>query len=100
MNRKERITELIKQKLSPEQIEVKDFSHQHSKGAESHFDVFIVSSAFEGKRQVKRHRIVYQALQSEIDQGMHALQLQTLTPEEYQKNIVDRIEPPTCRGGS
>ena len=100
MNRKERITELLKQKLLPEQIEVKDFSHQHSKGAESHFDVFIVSSVFEGKRQVMRHRIVYQAVQGEIDQGMHALQLQTLTPDEYLKNNVDRIEPPTCRGGS
>ena len=100
MNRKERITELLKEKLSPEEIEVKDFSHQHSQGAESHFDVFVVSSVFEGKRQVMRHRIVYQAVQSEIAQGMHALQLQTLTPDEYQKSDIDRIEPPKCRGGS
>ena len=100
MNRKERIIELLTQKLSPQLIEVKDFSHQHSQGAESHFDVFIVSESFEGKRQVMRHRIVYQAVQSEIDKGLHALQLQTLTPLEHQKNDTDRIEPPTCRGGS
>ena len=47
-----------------------------------------------------RHRIVYQAVQSEIKQGLHALQLQTLTPTEYQKQNPDRLTPPKCQGGS
>lgn len=100
MDRKERITELLIRTLSPTHIEVKDFSHQHSKGAESHFDVLIVCGVFEGKRQVMRHRLVNQAVQSEFDKGLHALQLQTLTPIEYKRNEIERLEAPTCRGGS
>ena len=81
-------------------MEVNDFSHQHNKGAESHFDVFIVSSLFEGKRQVMRHRMIYQAVQSETDAGLHALQLQTLTPDEHQNSSTPKLTPPKCQGGS
>ena len=100
MNRKERIIELLTKSLSPVLLEVNDFSHQHSKGAETHFDVFIVSPMFEGKRQVLRHRMVYQSVQSETDSGLHALQLQTLTPTEHQTTTTTKLTPPKCQGGS
>ena len=50
--------------------------------AETHFKVEIVSEAFEGKRQVLRHRMIYDALSEEMDNPIHALQLKTKTPSE------------------
>lgn len=41
-----------------------------------------MSSAFEGKSAVQRHRMVYQALSAEIEAGVHALALKTKTPAE------------------
>ena len=47
--------------------------------------VEIVSAAFEGKKPVQRHRMVYQLLQAEIDAGVHALALKTKTPAEMRQ---------------
>lgn len=50
---------------------------------ESHFKVKIVSSKFEGKRLVERHKMVYKILDEELNvKGLHALQLVTKTPAE------------------
>lgn len=58
-----------------------------STSAETHFRVQIVSAEFKGKMQAARHRMVYKLLQEEMAQagGIHALQLQTRTPEEEEK---------------
>ena len=50
--------------------------------AETHFKVEVVSDAFEGKRQVLRHRMIYDALREEMNNPIHALQLKTKTPSE------------------
>ncbi|CAG7853817.1 SubName: Full=Uncharacterized protein {ECO:0000313/EMBL:CCA67755.1} [Serendipita indica DSM 11827] len=52
---------------------------------ETHFAVEIVSSAFEGKRSIQRHRLVYAALDEELKSGVHALQVIARTPEEMEK---------------
>jgi len=47
----------------------------------------VASSQFSGKNQPARHREVYAILKEELAQegGIHALQLSTRTPEEYEK---------------
>ncbi len=87
-----RVADIIEQKLtlalSPVQLDVVDESHKHAghagsrPGGESHFNVSIVSSAFEGLSRVARQRLVYQALAEEMEQTIHALALKTSTPEE------------------
>jgi BolA protein len=87
-----RVADIIKQKLtealSPVQLDITDDSDKHAGHAgsrpegESHFSVFIVSDAFEGKSRVERQRLVYQALSKEMKQRIHALALQTLAPNE------------------
>lgn len=54
---------------------------------ETHFRVEVASSAFAGKMQAARHRMVYALLKEEMQRegGLHALQLQTRTPEEEEK---------------
>ena len=71
--------------LSPSQLEVIDESYQHAghagandSGMGTHFRVRIASPLFEGKSRVARHRLVYDALQDFIDQGVHALAIETL----------------------
>ena len=53
-----------------------------SPSGETHFKVVAVSSAFEGLGLVARHRLVYGALTEELAGPVHALTLETRTPEE------------------
>jgi acid stress-induced BolA-like protein IbaG/YrbA len=51
-------------------------------GDGQHFQALVVSRAFEGKSRVQRHQLVYQALGGRMREEIHALSMQTLTPEE------------------
>jgi BolA protein len=94
----------IEQKLAGEfdvdYIEVENESHMHNvaPGAESHFKVTIVSRLFDQLMLIKRHRMVNQALQQEMQQ-IHALALHTLTPQEWQARGGVVADSPKCRGG-
>ena len=44
--------------------------------------------AFEGKNRVARQRLVYETLKAELDAGLHALALTTLTPTEDKRSAV------------
>ena len=48
-----------------------------------HFEALIVSEAFRGKSRVQRHQIVYAALGDRMREEIHALSMQTLTPEDW-----------------
>jgi acid stress-induced BolA-like protein IbaG/YrbA len=61
-----------------------DCSHLEVEGDGHHFKAVIVSSAFEGKRAVQRHQIVYAVLGDRMREEIHALSMQTLTPAEFQ----------------
>lgn len=86
------MTETIREKLTaafaPVAIEVADESARHAghagsrPGGETHFNVRIVSAAFEGLSRVERQRRVYAALADELKARVHALSLTTLTPGE------------------
>ena len=43
----------------------------------------IVSDAFEGKRPIARHQLVYAALGDRMRAEIHALSMKTLTPAEW-----------------
>ena len=55
-------------------------------GDGQHFQALIVSRAFAAKSRVQRHQLVYQALGERMREEIHALSMQTLTPEEWQAN--------------
>ena len=83
--------------FSPKHWDIQDESHLHAgrAGQESHFKVLVVSAHFAGKSRVNRQREVHQLLEEEFSQGLHALSLRLLTPEEWetQKNA---FESPKC----
>ena len=59
--------------------------HLDVQGDGSHFDAVIVSAAFEGKRLIQRHQLVYAALGDRMKAEIHALSMRTLTPDEYRQ---------------
>jgi BolA protein len=83
----------IQQQLAPTFLDIQDDSakHRHHQAMvgntlpETHFRVTIVSEEFKGKPLIKRHRMINELLKEEFTQGLHALQLVTKTPEEYNK---------------
>ena len=52
-------------------------------GDGEHFQAVIVSGEFAGLTRVKRHQRVYAALGDRMREQIHALSMQTLTPEEW-----------------
>jgi BolA protein len=103
MSMREQIEASLQASLSPMHVTLVDETSQHSvpAGSESHWNLVVVSEAFTGQRLVKRQRAVYAALRQQLDGGIHALTMKTLTPEEWvaQGGQVDNASPP-CLGGS
>ena len=92
LTRQQIIRKKLTSALNPAVLELEDVSYQHlghagvGKGvSETHFNVKIVSSVFEGKSLVKRHRLVYDLLQEELQNGLHALSIAAKTPSEAEK---------------
>ncbi len=74
----------LRERLDPTRLEVLDESFQHAghagangSGYGTHFRVRVASHLFTGRSRVARHRLVYDALQDFIDQGLHALAIET-----------------------
>jgi acid stress-induced BolA-like protein IbaG/YrbA len=47
-----------------------------------HYEATVVSQAFAGLRPLQRHKLVYGALGERMGGEIHALALETLTPDE------------------
>lgn len=101
MTRQQTITDKLQQAFSPEHLEVENESHMHNvpEGSESHFKVTIVCNDFDGMMLIKRHRMVNEVLREELDGGIHALALHTMTMEEWFKKG-KAPDSPLCMGGS
>jgi acid stress-induced BolA-like protein IbaG/YrbA len=57
--------------------------HVEVTGDGQHFEAVIVSAAFAGLARVKQHQLVYAALGDRMRSEIHALSMQTLTPEQW-----------------
>jgi stress-induced morphogen len=52
-------------------------------GDGDHLEMIVVSSSFEGKTTLERHRLVYAPLRDLLGGALHALALKTMTPAEH-----------------
>jgi BolA protein len=73
--------------FQPTELLIKDQSqlhagHEGAKDGKGHFDVTIVSQAFDGANRVQRHRMVYDALDKLLETDIHALRIKAFTPSE------------------
>ena len=85
MNTAARIYQRLTERLQPSALEVLDESAAHAghagaspSGQGSHIRVRVASPLFTGLSRVQRHRLVYDALQDFIDQGLHALAIELI----------------------
>lgn len=77
------LTTKLQADLKPFFLQVDDESAAHAghagadgSGQGTHFRVRIGAQAFDGLSRVARHRLVYDALQQFVDQGLHALAIE------------------------
>lgn len=50
---------------------------------QGHYEAVVVCAAFEGKRSLPRHQLVYATLGERVGREIHALAVKTYTPDEW-----------------
>ena len=89
MSVEDAIREKLAEAFAPALLQVKNESHLHSghaaspESGESHFRVTIVSDCFEGASRLDRHRLVNEALATELAGPVHALAIKALSTAEH-----------------
>lgn len=71
------IERFIKEALPDAEVQINDL-----RGDGDHYAAYVRSAAFTGKTRVQQHQMVYAALQGRMGDALHALALQTATPED------------------
>ena len=81
----------LTESLKPTLLEIRNDSHKHTHhkamqgvtSKETHFALNIESAAFEGQKQIARHRMVTTLLKDEMQRegGIHALQIRASVPQ-------------------
>lgn len=75
----EQIKSTLETKIDGSRVAVDDLT-----GTSDHFQVTIVSDAFEGKSLIERHRTVYAALGSDVGGAIHALAIKAYTNKQWE----------------
>jgi len=70
------IEALIRAALPDAQVTIEDLA-----GDGDHYAATVVSPAFKGLSRVRQHQLVYAALQGRMGGALHALALQTSSPD-------------------
>ena len=70
------IESMIKAAIPDAVVTIRDLA-----GDGDHYAATVIAASFRGKSRVQQHQLVYQALKGEMGGKLHALALQTGTPE-------------------
>ncbi|ELY97058.1 BolA family protein [Natrialba chahannaoensis JCM 10990] len=77
------VADLIESELEDADATVRPARDKHD---EDHLAATVISPAFEGQSLVQQHQQVYDALDGHMTTDIHALELSTYTPEEYEEH--------------
>ncbi len=85
--RSDEIQRLLTEAFSPTELLIKDQSRLHAghagaKEGKGHFEVIIVTDAFQGQTRIERHRMVFDALGTFMETDIHALRIQAYALDE------------------
>ena len=75
-----KITEILEKKIKDSKIFISDVT-----GNDNHFNLIVISAIFEGKNMIQQHQIIYKLLNHLITKEIHALQIKTITWEQWKK---------------
>jgi stress-induced morphogen len=70
------IERLIRASIPDAEVTIRDLA-----GDGDHYAATVIAESFRGKSRVQQHKVVYEALKGEMGGKLHALALQTGTPE-------------------
>ena len=70
------IEQMIKAAIPDAEVTIRDLA-----GDGDHYAATVIAESFRGKSRVQQHQIVYEALRAEMGGKLHALALQTGTPQ-------------------
>ncbi len=65
-------------------LEVRDLT-----GTQDHYEATVVSGVFAGKSRIEQHQLVYRALGTWVGKEIHALALNTFTPDAWATKLGD-----------
>lgn len=71
------IERMIRDALPDAEVIITDLA-----GDGDHYAAKVISSAFAGKSRVQQHQLVYNALKGNMGGVLHALQLETIVPDD------------------
>jgi len=88
----------LTQTFTPSHLEVINESYKHNvpKGSETHFKVVVVSDSFTSKTLIDQHRMVNDTLKEELATNVHALSIQTKTPQQWEASGHAVSSTPSC----
>lgn len=70
------LEKMIREAIPDAKVSIEDL-----RGDGDHYAALVVSAEFEGKSRIQQHQLVYKALKGKMGDQLHALALQTATPE-------------------
>tara|TARA_Y100000590_G_scaffold108722_3_gene123705 strand:+ start:13881 stop:14129 length:249 start_codon:yes stop_codon:yes gene_type:complete len=71
---------LIESGIPDAKVEVVDTT-----GTKDHFSAVVISDSFDGLNLVEQHQVVYKAVGNHMTREIHALQLKTYSPQQWEK---------------
>ena len=84
-----RLERLLTERFRPAHLDVRDETAAHaghaSAAGRGHFRLRIVSTRFAGLKPLQRHRLVNEVLSPLFAAELHAVSMETLTPDEFFK---------------
>ena len=89
-----KIDKLLRDNLNISKLIIRNDSYKHNvpPNSESHFSVQIVSDDFQDLSQIQRHKIVYKAIESLLNE-IHAFSITAITTLEFKENSSLRDTP-------
>ena len=76
-----KIKDILEKKIKDSKVFIRDMN-----GNQDHFSVILISSEFEGVSMINQHKKIYDALEDMVTKEIHALQIKTLTWEQWKKD--------------
>ena len=89
-----KIERLLRDNLNVSKLLIRNDSYKHNvpPNSESHFNVQIVSDDFQDLSQIQRHKLVYKAIESLLNE-IHAFSITAITTLEFKENSSLRDTP-------
>ena len=75
-----KIKNILEDKIKDSKVFIRDMN-----GNQDHFSVIVISSVFKGISIINQHKMIYSALESMVTKEIHALQIKTLTWDQWKK---------------